>query len=166
MKDLRLRENKQLTEQQLTFIEHYFQTGHKRNSAKAAGYKHPDKSAWDLLQNELVLEHLIELIRKNQKAEALVGHKALLELATDSPPAVRLKAATELLNRSGLMVVQQHEHKHTVEDLRSDEEIKAQIQAIADELNIKTVDGEVIEDAKLVEAIGSEKYDQLPEWLR
>lgn len=167
MKDLRRRENRELTDMQVSFIENYFRTGKKKESAEIAGYSHGDVAAWKLLQDEKVLDALIEMIRRNQKAEALVGHKVLIELAQDEtvPAPTRLKAATEMLDRSGLKVIAQHEHKHIVEDHRSDSEIRAAIASLAAELNIKTInvvpDANEAEDAVIVE----DEVKELPGWL-
>jgi len=146
-KDMRRRENLRLTSKQIQFATYYAETGHKRNSAQAAGYKYPDQAAQQQLDKQNVLDYVIELVKKRHSAEVANAHRTLVELMReDYPPNIRLKAADLIMNRSGYIIAQEKTIKHEITDSRSDEEIKQAILAIADELKLKTIEGQVVEE--------------------
>jgi hypothetical protein len=66
-----------------------------------------------------------------------IADAILVELATTSPSHdVRLRAAQAILDRGGLQLVRQSEHRHVVEDRRSDAELKAAIIQMSKELSL------------------------------
>jgi phage terminase small subunit len=146
--------NAPLTEKQKAFVVEYVRNGaNRRRAVICAGYsrKGIDTEAHRLLS----LPHIQHAIRKEAEdllnANVGIGAKVLVELATTSKSdAVRLQAAQSLLDRGGLPFVRQTEHKHTLEDNRTDAELKAHIKKLTDELGL---------NAKVIEHIPSKADD-------
>lgn len=140
--------NALLTEKQRAFVTEFVGNGaNRRKAVVSAGYseKGIDQTAHHLLS----LPHIQQAIR--EEAEDLlnsnvgIAAKVLVELATNSKSdSVRLQAAQSLLDRGGLPFVRQTEHKHTLEDNRTDAELRAHIKRLSDELglNAKVIDHE------------------------
>ena len=99
-------------------------TGSASAAARRAGYS--DKaggervSAHYLLHNEKILTAINEEITKRFRAGAALGHKVLVEVASDPAHPQRLRAAEMLLNRGGFgIVTEQHvkvEHTHVTSE--------------------------------------------------
>jgi hypothetical protein len=124
-----------LTEMQQRFV--YALVVHGGDATKAAahaGYSHVGNtqsvSAYNNMHCPKVLLAIREEADKRIRGGALLAASTLIELSmkadTDS---VKLKAAVELLNRTGLSFVQKHEVVH--KDERSDRELEAYITMIA-----------------------------------
>ena len=140
--------NQPLTEKQKAFVTEFVGNGaNRRKAVVAAGYskKGIDQTAHVLLS----LPHIQQAIRKEAEdhlnANVGVAAKVLVDLAQNSKSdSVRLQAAQSLLDRGGLPFVRQTEHKHTLEDNRTDAELKAHIKQLTDELglNAKVIEHE------------------------
>jgi phage terminase small subunit len=140
--------NAPLTEKQRLFVTEFVGNGaNRRKAVTSAGYseKGIDQTAHHLLS----LPHIQQAIRV--EAENLlnsnvgIGAKVLVDLAQNSKSdSVRLQAAQSLLDRGGLPFIRQTEHKHTLEDNRTDAELKAHIKQLTDELglNAKVIEHE------------------------
>ena len=82
------------------------------------------------MSNPKILAAIREEADKRIRGGALLGASVLIELTKSADTdAVRLKAAVELLNRTGLSFVQKHEVTH--KDERSDRELEAYITMVA-----------------------------------
>ena len=77
--------------------------------------------------------------------------KVLVDLATTSKSdGVRLAAASALLDRGGMALVRQSEHRHVLEDNRTDAELRAHIKQLTAELGLNAT---VIEHVPSKEAV-------------
>jgi len=138
-----------LTDQQRIFAETYVVTGQKKDSAVAAGYAAASAHvrAHRLLNNEKVVDYIFELVRLSNKASMVAAHHTILDLCQNAESeTVRLKAADLILSRSGFGIVQESRHVHEIVDSRSDQELMESIKALAAELELKTIEGEVLSD--------------------
>jgi hypothetical protein len=73
-----------------------------------------------------------------------IGTTVLQELAQNANnEAVRLKAATELIDRGGLRLMNLSQHTVVIKDERSDDELRAQIMRLQRELGL---------DARVIDA--------------
>ena len=82
-------------------------------AARAAGFRDPNRYAWHVAHNEGVQDAILEEGRKLMRSH---GPKSILTLVeirdnTELNAKDRLKAAIELLNRSGFHAVSEH-HEH------------------------------------------------------
>jgi phage terminase small subunit len=108
-----------LTENQRNFVFAYVELGGQEaeRAAAAAGYGGTPGSlavaSHRLMHNPKVLAAIKEVADERLRTGALLGASVLIEIAQNSLHKDRFKAAVELLNRAGLMVVT--EHKVTVE---------------------------------------------------
>lgn len=132
--------NQPLTDKQKAFVVNYVSNGaNRRKAVIAAGYS---KKGVNVEAHRLLsLPHIQQAIRV--EAENLlnsnvgIGAKVLVDLAQNSKSdSVRLQAAQSLLDRGGLPFIRQTEHKHTLEDSRTDAELKAHIKQLTDELGL------------------------------
>lgn len=130
-----------LNDRQRQFVLALIQTGCSQSkAAELAGYRGgPDTwkaVGWRLAHDSRVQAAIHEEAQKLIRTTSVMAIKVVEGLAQDRnvDPKVRLKAATELLNRSGLHA--QSEHKVTVERHLSDKEIKSQIVSFARELGL------------------------------
>lgn len=130
-----------LTDRQRQFVLALIQTGCSQSkAAELAGYRGgPDTwkaVGWRLAHDSRVQAAIHEEAQKLIRTTSVMAIKVVEGLAQDRnvDPKVRLKAATELLNRSGLHA--QSEHKVTVERHLSDKEVRSQIVAFARELGL------------------------------
>jgi phage terminase small subunit len=104
-------------------------------AARLAGYKTGHKQeAYRLMRNPRVLEAIREEAGKRLQASALLGAMVLEEIALDPLHKDRLKAATELLNRGGMQLVEKHEH--IVKDERNAAELVQFIKSMAQKNNL------------------------------
>lgn len=78
-------------------------------AAKEAGYSEPSVSAHQLMRSRKVLAAIREEADKRFGASALIGVKALVDIANDPQHKQRFQAAQALLDRAGLQVVAKQE---------------------------------------------------------
>lgn len=78
-------------------------------AAAAAGYADPSVSAHQLMRSRKVLAAIREEADKRFGASALIGVKALVDIANDPMHKQRFQAAQALLDRAGLQVVAKQE---------------------------------------------------------
>jgi len=144
--------NSPLTEKQKAFAIAYVNNGGNRTQAAiSAGYhsKRANQSAYQALTSPAVQAAIRKEAEDLLNANVGIGAKVLVELATTSKSdSVRLQAAQSLLDRGGLPFVRQTEHRHTLEDNRTDAELRAHIKQLTDELGL---------NAKVIEHIPSEE---------
>jgi hypothetical protein len=148
----------QPTEKQKHFAIAYVRNGgNGTNAAKEAGYigTRPDQSAHQALSSSIV-QNLIRIEAVNLlNANVAIGARVLVDLAqTSKSDSVKLQAAQSLLDRGGLPFIRQTEHKHTLEDHRTDAELKAHIKKLTDELGLNA---KVIEQAPVTGPVAAEK---------
>lgn len=123
-----------LTENQRGFVIAMLETGaqNQERAAILAGYGGNDNSAavaaHRLMRNPMVLAAIREEADRRLKSGALLGASVLVEIAGDPKHKDRFKAATELLNRSGLIVEQTHRVIH--EDNRTDAELERSLRTM------------------------------------
>ena len=147
-----------LTEKQRLFAIAYVRTGGNRaQSAKEAGYEgvRADQSAYQALSSPAVQAAIRKEAENLLSANVGIGAKVMVDLAISSKSdSVRLQAAQSLLDRGGLPFIRQTEHKHTLEDHRTDAELKAHIKQLTDELGLNA---KVIEQAPVTGPVATEK---------
>lgn len=133
---------RELTEPQRRYVIALIETGarSKIEAARLAGYgpAHGTAAAasWRLSTNPKVLAAVREEADKRIRGNALLGASILEEMASDPmlDPKVRLKVATELLNRAGLVVAT--EHKVAVEHRVDEATILERAKRVAASLGI------------------------------
>lgn len=124
-----------LTDMQKRFVTAIVVVGAKRDygaeCARLAGYepKWARQKAYELMRNPKVLAAIRREADIKLQASVLIGTMVLEEIALDEKHKDRLKAATELLNRGGMMLIQKVEHTH--KDDRTAAELVAFIRAMA-----------------------------------
>jgi len=129
-----------LTEPQRSFVLHYCDSGgiNAAEAARRAGYGNDTKSqavtASRMLRLPRILAALREVADHRLKAGAIMAASAIVEIAGDAMHRDRFKAATELLNRAGLVV--EGVSRVIVEDHRTPEEIERRIRDLAERLGI------------------------------
>ena len=118
-----------LTDKQSRFVVVYSEMGGRSGAgveaALAAGYgggTNRDAAkvrASELLRNPKVLEALREELTRRLNAAAVLGVDVLVELAADkqTPPATRLSAAKELVDRGYGPVASRFAHMHVVRSI-------------------------------------------------
>lgn len=147
---------RELTPEQRRFVEAYASYGgdDKRmaDAAKEAGIPEPQCKQWAAcqLRSPRVLAAVRDLADRNIRNGALMAANVLLDIAGDRFHKDRMKAAVEILNRAGLIVETQH--KVTIEDNRSEAEIKQRITELAEKLGVdpKKLLGKNVVDAEFV----------------
>lgn len=129
-----------LTEPQRQFVLHYCNTGgiNAAEAARRAGYGDNSNSqaviASRMLRQPRILAALREVADRRLKAGAIMAASAVVEIAQDPLHRDRFKAATELLNRAGLVV--EGISRVIVEDHRTVEEIERRVRDLAERLGI------------------------------
>lgn len=124
-----------LTDMQKRFVTAMIVVGAKRDygaeCARLAGYApgSAKQKAYELMRNPRVLAAIRREADLKLQASVLLGTMVLEEIALDERHKDRLKAATELLNRGGMMLIQRVEHTH--KDDRTAAELVAFIKAMA-----------------------------------
>ena len=129
--------------QQRAFVVAYVETGGRNGAAaaRAAGYapNNPGAqrvTAYRLLHDDKVLAAIKEVADKQLRASIIIGTDALIEIASDPSHKDRLKAATELVNRGGLIAATAHNINVNVTDNRTPEEMLTRINVLAKGLGI------------------------------
>lgn len=101
------------------------------SAARLAGYAQPGNGAHFNMRNPKVLAAIREEADKRIRAGALIGARALTEIAMDTQHKQRFQAAQALLDRAGLQVVAVQKIDVTHRDERSNEALIADIRRIA-----------------------------------
>lgn len=112
-----------LNPQQRAFVVAFIETGGQdyTRAATIAGYC-PDNqqarrvTAYRLAHDPKVQAAIKEVADKRLRSGAILAAEVLLQIAADPTHKDRLKASVELLNRAGLLVVNQTEVVHRTED--------------------------------------------------
>ena len=129
---------KKLNDQQKIFCETYVSNGAvASDAARAAGYaeKSVRTTGWKLSrEHEGCRAYIAELIKDNTIAHGPAALKVLYELLESDNDSVKLKAAMDLADRSGLKAVEKKEIILT--DERTDSELQASIDAAMEELGL------------------------------
>ncbi|MES9934297.1 MAG: terminase small subunit [Candidatus Sedimenticola sp. PURPLELP] len=144
--------SRELTTKQRKFVRYYIQFGgNATRAAKEAGYG--EASAHTTSHRMLKVPHIQQAIKEEAetviRSGVAVAADVLVDLARNATSeSVKLQAATALLDRGGLPFIRQSEHKHVVEDKRSDKELLESAKVLAQELglNAKVIEGELVND--------------------
>lgn len=104
--------------------------GNALGAARLAGYG-STTAGRDLMRNPKVLDAIEECARQRLRGGALLGASVLVDIAGDTTAkgSDRIKAATELLDRAG--IITETKHHVVVEDNRTEAELVAFIKAKA-----------------------------------
>jgi len=127
----------ELTEKQQKFVVALLETGgtNEAGAAQIAGYGTGYATrSYELARNPKVLAALREEADKRIRSGALLAASKLLVIARNDTHKDQLKAIDMLLNRAGMIV--QTQHKVTVEDNRTPEEVVARTAALAKALGL------------------------------
>lgn len=106
-------------------------TTNETAAARIAGYSQPKSDSSALMRNPKVLAAIREEADKRVRGGALIGAKALIEIASDPMNKNRFQAAQALLDRAGLQVVAKQEILVEHTDNRSNEELISFIKTMA-----------------------------------
>jgi len=136
--------SRKLTVRQARFVKLFVENGgFAAPAARDAGYT--PKSARFGSHKFLDIPHVLAAIRlevqRKLDASVALAARVLETLAKDAKSeAVRLQAASALLDRGGLRLAQyvQHDHTHVLRDERSDAELRARVIELQRELGIRT----------------------------
>lgn len=136
-----------LDQRRQNFVQYFLDLGGKEGvqgeAARQAGYSPGPEvvlyhrvQACRLLQDDRILAALHEESVKRMKYHGYSMFRVASELALDpkAPPAVRLKAACEVMDRVGMHAIS--EHKVTVDDMRSRAEMLAELLAVVREAGV------------------------------
>jgi phage terminase small subunit len=130
-----------LSDMQRQFVFALIQSGCSQSkAAELAGYRGGPNTwkavGWRLAHDSRVQAAIHEEAQKLIRTTSVMAIKVIEDLASDRKvkPEVRLKAATELLNRSGLHA--QTEHKVTVERHLDDQQLVNRIVGLARDLDL------------------------------
>ena len=140
-----------LTEQQTEFVVQYLNSGaDRRKAALAAGYskKGLDQCAYRLLRNPKIQAAIRDEAENHLNTHVALASATLVDLCKNAKSgAVRLQAAQALLDRGGLPLIRQSEHRHVIEDTRTDKELQDHVKQLMGELGLdaKVVNAPVIE---------------------
>jgi len=155
-----------LTEPQRMFVLHYMNSGgvNAAEAARKAGYGNSQEtqavSASRMLRQPRILAALREVADHRLKSGAILAASAIVEIANDPMHRDRFKAATELLNRAGLVV--ETVSRVITEDHRTVEEVERRVRDLAVRVgidpekllgNFKVVDAEVVELDEAVDVL-------------
>lgn len=142
---------KKLSKKEALFVEAISRGAKKGEAAIAAGYAPSSAhvSASRLLNRPHVLTAIREAAERAINAGVATAALVLLELAeSGKTDDVRLRAACALLDRGGMPLIRQSEHRVTVNDQRSDAELLAHIRSLASQLGIASpvqiIEGEIV----------------------
>ena len=155
-----------LTDPQRMFVMHYLNQGGQNaaEAARRAGYGNSPEtqavSASRMLRQPRILAALREVADHRLKSGAILAASAIVEIANDPLHRDRFKAATELLNRAGLVV--ETVSRVITEDHRTVEEVERRVRDLAVRVgidpekllgNFKVIDAEVVELDEAVDAL-------------
>jgi hypothetical protein len=93
------------------------------------------------------LAEIRQEVDKRMRSGVALGAETLAELAgSANSESVRLQAAIQLMDRGGMQITTLSEHRVTIEDKRTDEELRARVAQLQRELGLsaKVVQGEVV----------------------
>jgi len=160
----------EITDRQRHFVELYVQTGGRNASACAiaAGYgvAGAGVAAHRLLKRDYIIDAIRLETERVFRANAPIAADAIFALAKDAKSeSVRLQAAETWLNRAGMLLVNKSEHRHVIEDRRSDAELHEHIIRLARELGLsaKVIDGRVIPEIPALPVASPVETDPLAE---
>ena len=142
----------ELTEKQQKFVVALLETGgdNECGAAQIAGYGTGYATrSYELMRNPRVLAAIREEADKRIRSGALIAASKLVVIAKNDNHKDQLKAIDMLLNRSGMIV--QTQHKVTVEDNRTPEEVVARTAALAKALGL--------DPQKVLASVGIEYVD-------
>jgi phage terminase small subunit len=131
---------RELTEPQRAFVLAYAQQGGENaaEAARRAGYGNTNADqaniASKLLRSPRILAGLREVADHRLKSGAILAASVLVQIAQDPMNKNQYKAATDLLNRAGLVV--ESVSRMIVEDHRTPEEIERRIRDLAERLGV------------------------------
>jgi hypothetical protein len=152
-----------LTPKMRAFAEAYCDLG-GQNATKAAmvaGYAQSAAAAVAsrLLRRDDVLAYLRHLVETKFRAEAIKSATVLAKIRDDetAPVGERRKAASELLDRAGLIVAKLNQHHVTIEDTRPE----AQIAEILRLCKAQGIEPSALGLGGLVAFVGREKAEAL-----
>ena len=150
--------NQPLTEKQKAFAIAYVNNGGNRTQAAiSAGYstKVAKQSGYQALTSPAVQAAIRLEAEHVLNTNVGLAAKVLVELATTSKSdGVRLAAASALLDRGGMALVRQSEHRHVLEDNRTDAELRAHIKLLTAELGL---------NSKIIEHVPSKEAEAKPD---
>lgn len=150
-------DSKMLSAKQRAFVHQYVRLGGKNATAAAvaAGYgKGPHVSAHRLLRYPYILDAIREETERKLRASVSLGADILEDLAKNAQSeSVRLQAAQALLDRGGMQIARLAEHRHVIEDRRTDAELIAHVGNLARELGLsgRVIDGQLVPPAALAD---------------
>lgn len=148
-------DSKMLSAKQRAFVHQYVRLGGKNATAAAvaAGYgKGPHVSAHRLLRYPYILDAIREETERKLRASVSLGADVLEDLAKNAQSeSVRLQAAQALLDRGGMQIARLAEHRHVIEDRRTDTELIEHVGNLARELGLsgRVIDGQLVPQAAL-----------------
>ncbi|MBE7422234.1 MAG: terminase small subunit [Zoogloeaceae bacterium] len=135
--------DEELNPRELRFVQAYCKNGGRNAGAAAivAGYSKNGApvTAHRLLKRQKVLIAIRAEAERCLRAGVALGASMLMELAEKAnSESVRFQAAQALLDRGGLQLKALSEHRHIIEDKRTDGELLARIEQLTRELGIST----------------------------
>lgn len=118
---------KELTEKQSVWLDHYIQTGDSVEAARKAGYSEASVGTLASRLKRDLSEQIAEGLKEQMANDAPVALAALMEIVRSGKnEASRVKAAADLLDRSGFKPVDRHAD---VSDTRTLPEMVGQLSA-------------------------------------
>lgn len=146
-----------LTEQERAFVENYVNTGLLNHSARQAGYQ--EGYGHKLAVKPRIAEAIKQLTTAYIKTSGPVGFRVLVGIAedTEGDPALRFKAAKDLLDRAQGQAATEHNISITT---TSDRELMQRIESLQAQLGIEMpeeLEGEWTEEEPLALPLVSDK---------
>lgn len=148
-------DSKNLSAKQRAFVQQYVRLGGKnaKAAAIAAGFGQigAHVTAYRLLQRQYILDAIREETERRLRAGVSMGADILEDLAKNAQSeSVRLQAALALLDRGGMQLTRLAEHRHIIEDRRTDAELLEHVGALARSLGIsgRIIDGQTLRPTK------------------
>lgn len=136
------KEMRAILPKQRAFVIAYIESGGQNASkaARLAGYGHTPTSsrvaANRLIHDEKVMAAIKAEADRQIHASVLMGAKVLQEIAADPLHKDRLKAATQLLDRGGLLLATQHNVNLNVRTPEGDKTVIDQIRVLAGQMGL------------------------------
>lgn len=156
-----------LTDMQQAFVKALVTIGVNKQrgamAARTAGYSQETarQQAYQLMRNPKILAAIREEAELVLNGGVLVGAQVLEEIATDPMHKDRFKAATELMDRGGMQLIQKIEVAHTHEE-RTPAELVSFLKSMAEKNGLPTntyIGGEGAIDAEFTEVAQSTDDD-------